>query len=490
MGKETLKRLGVPTFLLALFLVPALVLDTLILQVSSDLIRRTIRIGHYVVGTGLWLTLAWLVIRVIDVMVWPLVFEQRSGYVIPRLFKDFVHAIVFVMAVGVILSLVFQTLLTGFITASGVLGLVLGFALRNTIADFFAGISLNLERSFTIGDRIQLESGERGEVVEINWRTTIIKTLRGNHIIIPNSRISSMRIENHDKPAKPTRQFLDLYLDFDVPTERAIRVLKAAVSQAQAGIAASFETFVLCSDITERGVKYLVVYTVPEYPYMRARSEVVRCILHHLSVAGICPVYPKYETYTREMPLRQLEPHANPHALLKHITLFTVLDDSELASLAARMTPRLFSAGNIVVAQGEAGASMYIVAEGLLGVYMAQAESGDLTRVGQLIPGQFFGEMSLLTGEPRSATVKAETDVLVYEITKEDMELFVEKRPEIAERLSEIMAKYRLHDEEFMQGRSSEEQAVEAKHFAAQLLAQVRRFFGISRGVGAPKDQP
>ena len=104
-----------------------------------------------------------------------------------------------------------------------------------------------------------------------------------------------MRIENHDKPAKPTRQFLDLYLDFDVPPERAIRVLKAAVSQAQAGIAASFETFVLCSDIPERGVKYLVVYTVPEYPYMRARSEVVRCILHHLSVAGICPVYPKYE---------------------------------------------------------------------------------------------------------------------------------------------------------------------------------------------------
>jgi small-conductance mechanosensitive channel/CRP-like cAMP-binding protein len=490
MKKETLKRLGVPTFFLFLFLIPALTLDTLILQVSSELIRRTSWIGRYVIGTGLWLTLAWLVVRVIDDIGWPLLFDQRSGYVIPRLFKDFVHTVVFAVAVGVILSMVFQTSLTGLITASGVVGLVLGFALRNTIADFFSGISLNLERSFTIGDRIQLESGERGEVVEINWRTTIIKTLLGNHIIVPNSRISSMRIENHDKPAKPTKQFLELYLDFDVPPERAIRILKAAVTQAQAGIAAGFDTSVLCSDITERGVKYLVVYTVPEYPYMRARSEVLRSILHHLALADICPGYTKYETYTREMPLRQLEQQASPHNLLKQVALFTVLDDSELTSLAARMTPCMFTAGDVIVAQGEAGTSMYLVAEGLLHVYVARPESADLIQVGQLIPGQFFGEMSLLTGEPRSATVKAATDVLVYEITKEDIELLLEKRPEIAERLTETIAKHRLHNEALLQSRTNQEQAAEVQYFAAQLLAKMRRFFGVFRGVAALKDQP
>jgi hypothetical protein len=98
MKMETLKRLGVPAFFLLLFLIPALTLDTLILQVSSELIRRTSWIGRYVIGTGLWLTLAWLAVRVIDDIGWPLLFDQRSGYVIPRLFKDFVHTVVFAVA--------------------------------------------------------------------------------------------------------------------------------------------------------------------------------------------------------------------------------------------------------------------------------------------------------------------------------------------------------------------------------------------------------
>jgi CRP-like cAMP-binding protein len=213
-------------------------------------------------------------------------------------------------------------------------------------------------------------------------------------------------------------------------------------------------------------------------------------ILHHLALADICPGYTKYETYTREMPLRQLEQQASPHYLLKQVALFTVLDDSELTSLAARMTPCMFTAGDVIVAQGEAGTSMYLVAEGLLHVYVARPESADLIQVGQLIPGQFFGEMSLLTGEPRSATVKAATDVLVYEITKEDIELLLEKRPEIAERLTETIAKHRLHNEALLQSRTNQEQAAEVQYFAAQLLAKMRRFFGVFRGAAALKDQP
>ena len=203
MSKEALKRLGIPVFFLLVFLIPALIWDTLILQVSSELIRRSISIGWYVIGTCLWLTMAWFVIRCIDVVVWPVFIEQRLGYAIPRLLKDFVRLVIVAIAVGVIISVVFEKSVTGFFAASGVVGLVLGVALRDMIADFFSGIALNLERSFAVGDRVQIEGSDlTGDIVEINWRTTVIKNFTGNHMIIPNSRMAAMRVENYHKPER------------------------------------------------------------------------------------------------------------------------------------------------------------------------------------------------------------------------------------------------------------------------------------------------
>jgi CRP-like cAMP-binding protein len=147
--------------------------------------------------------------------------------------------------------------------------------------------------------------------------------------------------------------------------------------------------------------------------------------------------------------------HGDAHALLKHIPLFTPLDDSEVAALALQMKTHLFRSGEVIVKQGDVGASMYIVAEGLLSVSVNREESADAIQVNQLIPGEFFGEISLLTGEPRTATVKAAVNALVCEITKEAMELILEKRLEIA----------------------------------AQLPQNMRRFFRVFRGSVAAKDQ-
>jgi hypothetical protein len=85
MSMEALKRLMAPAFFLVVFLLPALYVDDASLQVSSHLLQRAIRLGHYVIGIGLWLTLAWLIIRVIEVMVWPLLIERRLGRTTPDL---------------------------------------------------------------------------------------------------------------------------------------------------------------------------------------------------------------------------------------------------------------------------------------------------------------------------------------------------------------------------------------------------------------------
>jgi small-conductance mechanosensitive channel/CRP-like cAMP-binding protein len=491
MNTETLKRLAVPVCFLLVFLIPALLWDSLILQVSSDLIRRSIAIGRYVIGTCLWLTLAWFVMRCIDFVVWPVFIEQRLGYAIPRLLKDLVRLVIVLIAIGVIVSVVFEQSVTGFFAASGVVGLVLGVALRDMIADFFSGIALNLERSFAVGDRVQIEGTDlTGDIVEINWRATVIKNFTGNNLIIPNSRMAAMRVENYHKPERAHYNWHFLTLDFEVPIERAERILLAALKEAVAAFDVTETPIARVRLPNERGMEYIVVYQVPEYRFRgRMRAAVMRSIMKHFTIAGIRPVYPQYNTYTAHMPLRQPAQQPNPYDVLKHVALFAMLDEAEKAALAAHMTPHMFSASSVIVEQGESSASMYIVAEGLLYVYITQAESGQLIKVAELSPGQFFGEIALLTGEPRSATVKAETEALVYEITKDDMELLLDKRPEIAERLTEIIARRRLQGAEFMQHLPAAQQAVEVKNFAAQLMDKVQRFFNVFRREAVSKEQ-
>ena len=260
MRTETLKRLGVPVFFLVVFLIPALLWDTLILQVSSDLIRRSIVIGRYVIGTCLWLTLAWFVMRCLDVVVWPVLIEQRLGYAMPRLLKDLVRLVIVMVALGVIIGVVFEQSVTGLFAASGVLGLVLGVALRDMIADFFSGIALNLERSFAVGDRVQIEGTElTGDIVEINWRTTVIKNFSGNHMIIPNSRMARLRVENYHKPEKAHYNWHFLTLDFAVPIEQAERVLLAALKEAVAPFGVTEPPIARVRLPNDRGMEYIEI---------------------------------------------------------------------------------------------------------------------------------------------------------------------------------------------------------------------------------------
>ena len=140
MSMEALKRLMAPAFFLVAFLLPALYVDDASLQVSSHLLQRAIGLGHYVIGISLWLTLAWLIIWVIEVMVWPLLIERRLGRTTPRLLQDFVRFLVIVVALGTIISELFEAFISEFLAASRVVGLVLGFALHSMIADFFLGI--------------------------------------------------------------------------------------------------------------------------------------------------------------------------------------------------------------------------------------------------------------------------------------------------------------------------------------------------------------
>jgi CRP-like cAMP-binding protein len=251
---------------------------------------------------------------------------------------------------------------------------------------------------------------------------------------------------------------------------------------------------VIVGAATGVGVEYRVRYwqRVGEVGIPVARSVVSTSILQHLARAGLSPAYPKQDMFNAPMPVRQLEHQAESDRakLLERIELFgRSLTAEELSSLAASMTPRLFASAAPLMREGDAGGSMFVLAEGLLEV-RKRRDNAEVV-LGRVQPGEFVGEMSLLTGEPRSATVVALTEALVYEITQEHLAELLARRPAISEALSELVALRRLRTTKTLSEVATPQEVAEVQGTARQILAKMRNLFRHvferPQAVGAPR---
>lgn len=480
MKPGSLKRLLWPTIAIAVMLPPC----GIWLNEYRDAEDLVLKVVSHIAGFALVLSAAWFLVRVIEVFVWGIA-ERRTGSTIPRLIKDLVGAVLFLATGLIVAGAVFDYPVAGIWTATGLVGLVIGFALRNMIADIFSGIALNIDQPFKIGDWVKVYPRSvdpmYGEVIEISWRSTRILKTDNTVMIVPNSLISSIIVTNLSAPTTINRFNLSFILEFGFDTQRALRVLLAGARSTRC-VERNPEPKVLLNGATHYGVEYRVRYwiDVSRTSPRRARHEVTLKILEHLHHAGITLAYKKQDLYLSRMPNRALDSATDRASLLGRVELFAGLEKNEIDRLARHMHEVRFTAGQSVVKKGDAGDSMYIVVEGLLGVHSERNETSHGTRVGQIEAGSFFGEMSLLTGESRAATVIAETDAVVFEIRKDAIGRLLEDRPEIAIHVSEVVADRRAAL--LRENDDSGAHPTELKEtLADQLLERMKGFFSSLR---------
>ena len=176
--------------------------------------------------------------------------------------------------------------------------------------------------------------------------------------------------------------------------------------------------------------------------------------------------------------MRQLDGVAERVPLLQRIPIFSSLRDEELEQLASVMHRKTIKAGKDIVVADEAGESMFIMVEGLAHVFI-NTEHRDRLQVGELAPGTFFGEMSLLTGEPRSATVSATVEVIAYEIQKSHIEPLIINNPELTSILSRAVAERKQALEASRDSDHENDESTSEETLADQLMGKMLRFFGI-----------
>ena len=480
-----LRRLSAPALVLALL--AALVAAKPWLHGHLEPLVGPVLSGGFDIAaaSAAWLVAAWGGARLVDLLAAGNGGLNPDGTPrpprIPRLLADLLRFFVYGVAVLAILAFVLEQPVTGLLATSGVAIAVLGFALRNMIADIFAGIALNIEHPYRLGDWLELSPGVAGRVDEINWRATRLIASDGTAIVVPNGIVAGSRFVNYSRPNPSFRATVPILLDQEVPVERAKRILLSAMLCAD-GVLPTPRPDVLVDAVTPNGISYTARFWADDGARLsQVRDAVLTAVLGNLARAGIEPARPKQEFHRRQPALPDTD--TLRRGLLRQTDLFDAFDDDEVDALALAMRQIHVPAGSAAVRQGEAGESLFVIAEGVFDVQIAApAEAGDGQRLGllhltRLRPGDLFGEMSLLTGQPRSASVVACTDAVVFELARNHLDPVLRRRPELAERLAELMAERQSRNtaETTRQQGAALPPPVEPQ----ALLTRLRGFFGL-----------
>lgn len=452
---QSVRELFLPTLLLLAFSLMGIFENEIMRRLATSGFGQAEGGLDIALQIGLWLSAAYFTYCAFRVLVLDGMMAGALGGPAPGLLRNVMGLILFALATTGIARFVFGQEITAFWATSGAVGLVVGLALGPVILDVFTGLTINLDRSYQIGDWIKVEGAREGavsgEVIEINWRATRLRTVEGNLVMVPNRSMGMWIITNFSRPVPHLRQTVTICLDFSVPVERARRVMIGGVRAMihPDGPLADPAPTVLVEGTSDLGVVYRVDYwQVDRSSPTQPRSRVFEGVLRHLHAAGITPAYPKRDIFTAPMPARQHDGRAlaDRIALMGRIDLFSSLPTERLQLLAAGLAPGFFRAGETLMRRGETGESMFVLVEGLLEVRADLGSRGTEQAVAVIQPGEFLGEMSLLTGEPRSATVVALTDAVTWEITKDQMEPLLRSDPPFAAVLARTLAERLAHN--------------------------------------------
>jgi small-conductance mechanosensitive channel/CRP-like cAMP-binding protein len=395
---------------------------------------RWVSVGLFTYGVqiGAWLSLGFLVNRLITVFFWDGFIGGISERRVPRLPKDVTGILIFSVVALAIASTVFDKDTTKIIAASGAVSVVVGLALRTVILDLFMGLAIHVDRPFKLGDWImvhqnRVETHIVAEVIEVNWRTTRLRTTKNNMVVVPNSRLGETIVTNYMEPKPHFRLDLDFTIDFEVPSERAIRVLTAGIRAAaeHRGILDKPEPEVRMKESTLEGMVYEVRYFIlPKHISPNDSKHVVnRTVLEHLIHSGIMPAHSKEEVFLSRRERRTLDSSLEEdlHQLLTRSQLFRELSAGEFKGLFQEMRKHTLEEGEVVYQQQEEGDSMFVCLEGLLSSSVNfEGERG--VKVQTIRAGQYFGEKAVLGDSSRNTTITTDTEVLLYEISREAFE--------------------------------------------------------------------
>lgn len=430
------------------------------------------------VGAAVTLLSTALIIALINRYVWDYYYETRRKITIPRLLREFTAAIIVLIVLLLILSIGYnaQAQLKGILAGSGVAAIILAFGMQNLLSTVVAGAELQIGRPYRVGDWLKV-GDHIGQVMEINWADTRLRTNDAISIEIPNNKIVEETITNLSFPTPLHAMRIQVGVDYGTPPNRVKDAIKRAAVNAP-GIILDPPPKVFLRDFGDSSILYELKFWMTGHETYNDLCDAIRTnIWYEFRRQKINIPFPirtlQIDRKTDKGPQKQEE---TARATLRKEPLFACLSDEHIDALLKGSEIQHFGRGEPIIEEGTDGESMFILLRG--SAHVSVNKNGAQIRVGTLRAGDCFGEMSLLTGEKRTATIRADKDCEVVEISKPIMGDILRDAPACLDQLSALLAQRKIETEGIMkEAEVPSEQAKKRRDYTASFVKRLRSFF-------------
>lgn len=423
---------------------------------------------------ALWLAFVVVIIRLITRFLFETVLRSAAQTEIATLLKTVISVIIYIVAFFIIFQSQFpQIELAPLFTGSAIIGIVVGLALQDTLGNLFAGLALQVDHPFEVGDVIMISNRGQGVVESVSWRGVRIRTFQNKLLVISNAVLGKETIEvspQHNLNARLV-MFNTTYSCSPAKTAALVREVVRQVDN----VSQKIRPIVRIRDFGESRLDWEIKYWPENYARFNDTDANIRQRIWYLfQREGISFAFPTRTVYTENAPepisVEERVSSASEH--LENVPILAPLSDEEIESLAKSSIRRVYAPGEAIVRKGQDGGSMFVIIRGSVKVQLP--EGAAMRTINQLGQNDFFGEMSLLTGEPRSATVVADEETEVMQIRKAAIKPLFEANPELMAAMSSIVEERRkLLTQEKL------EQTMRPQKPDSGMMSAIKKFFGI-----------
>jgi small-conductance mechanosensitive channel len=422
---RVVRNLVLPMFVFMLF-----VQHVLQFPASSELLKS--------IETLFWLCIIHAALSLLN----DLLFERAKGDTwrarVPKLLIDLFRLFVVLLGGSIVLATVWNADLAGLVTALGVSSIVIGLALQDTLGSVMSGIALLFERPFSVGDWLRV--GDLvGQVIDINWRAVRLQTFERELVIIPHKLISSEIIRNFSQPLRIHAERIQIGFSYNDAPNLAKQVLHAVALETQ-GILLNPPPQIFTMSYDDSSITYEVKFFLEDYGSLEEiRDRFMSRVWYAAQRNGLTIPFPIRTLYHFHGPTAQAEGTTKKFTEgLQSIPAFVPINQPENGKTLSDISLQHFGAGEKVVRQGLLNSALYVMISGKASMVLTD-ETGQKHEVLPLKAGEFFGEMSLLSGEPSPTSIIAIEDLEVMMLPISVVNQMIERQPSFAREISQIL---------------------------------------------------
>lgn len=404
------------------------------------------------IETVFWVCVIHAALSLLNVILFEQAEDDTWRSQVPKLLIDLARLFLILLGTAFVLASVWNADLAGLVTALGVSSIVIGLALQDTLGSVMSGIALLFERPFTVGDWLEV-GGVVGQVIDINWRAVRLLTLEQEMVVIPHKLISSEVIRNFTKPTPIHAERIQIGFSYNDPPNLARQVLKSTALETK-GILLDPEPDVFTLAYADSAVSYEVKFFIRDYGDIeQIRERFMTRVWYAAKRNNLSIPFPIRTVYNFHGPTSQQKGLAKKFSeSLQAIPSYVPINREEdsLAPSVSGISLQHFAAGEKVIRQGQMGNELYIIVAGQA-LMTRRDESGEDVELLSLRSGEFFGEMSLFSGEPSTVTIAASNDLEVMNISATVVNQMIDRQPSFAREIGQIIESRRLAIQETTQ---------------------------------------